>query len=102
MNRDEQKAITDFIRGVAARHDSAMDVEADAIIRALFVRNPDLAYRMTNLAMAQARELQSLHAVRAGSKPVKPTRRSWLAQVMNRNRECRARLDPVLSAKQRF
>ena len=28
-----------------------MDLEADAIIRALFVRNPDAAYRITVLAM---------------------------------------------------
>lgn len=32
-----------------------LDVEADAIIRAYFVRNPDAAYRVTMLAMELAR-----------------------------------------------
>ena len=42
MTRDEQKAITGFIEQAVDPHSNArntpMDVEADAIIRALFVR----------------------------------------------------------------
>ncbi len=54
MTRDEQKAITAFIDN-AVRCDQPLDVEADAIIRALFVRQPDAAYRITLLAMQLAR-----------------------------------------------
>lgn len=36
-----------------------MDVEADAIIRALFVRNPDAAYRVTMLAMSLSAQIEA-------------------------------------------
>jgi hypothetical protein len=66
MNRDEQKHITEFIeRAVKGQPDSPlqpMDIEADAIIRALFVRNPEAAYRITMLAIAQARDLAARSA----------------------------------------
>ena len=39
-----------------------MDLEADAIIRALFVRNPEAAYRITKLAMTLESELEALRA----------------------------------------
>ena len=60
MTRDEQKAITEFIVRASCPEQSTMDVEADAIIRALFVRNPEAAYRITKLAMRQEAALQAL------------------------------------------
>jgi hypothetical protein len=64
MNRDEQKQIIDLIdRAVKRVQDGTnepMDVEADAIIRALFVRNPEAAYRVTMLALEQANEIARL------------------------------------------
>jgi hypothetical protein len=58
MTREEQRQITEFVeRAVTSSPASPLpplDVEADAIIRALFVRNPDAAYRMTMLAIGQA------------------------------------------------
>jgi hypothetical protein len=66
MNRDEQKRILAFIelavKGKPGTQLPPMDVEADAIIRALFVRNPEAAYRITMLAMLQAEALAERHA----------------------------------------
>jgi hypothetical protein len=66
MNRDEQKRILEFIelavKGQPGTQLAPMDVEADAIIRALFVRNPEAAYRITMLAMLQAKALAERHA----------------------------------------
>jgi hypothetical protein len=55
-----------------------MDVEADAIIRALFVRNPDAAYRVTMLAMGLSRQL------RERTEAKMPVRKSWFANFMKR------------------
>lgn len=64
MNRDEQKQIIDLIdralKPVQDGSDKPMDVEADAIIRALFVRNPQATYRVTMLALEQANEIARL------------------------------------------
>jgi hypothetical protein len=64
MNREEQKQILDFIeRAVKGRAGAAlqpMDLEADAIIRARFVRNPEAAYRVTMLAMSLEAELEAM------------------------------------------
>lgn len=57
MTREQQKSIIEFVGRTANAGEAELDVEADAIIRALFVRNPDAAYRMTMLAMAQEQEL---------------------------------------------
>ncbi len=66
MNRDEQKQILGFIKraltGAPGVPMPEMDPEADAIIRALFVRNPEAAYRVTKLAIALDRELETLRA----------------------------------------
>jgi hypothetical protein len=66
LTREEQKTITEFLhRAVHGAQGGAlppMDIEADAIIRALFVRNPEAAYRITMLAIGQARELDARHA----------------------------------------
>lgn len=70
MNRDEQKQIIEFIERAAGTSLDAVkatiDVEADAIIRALFVRNPDAAYRVTMLAMRQEQELEWLQTQQCG------------------------------------
>jgi hypothetical protein len=52
VTRDQHKEIIAFISAVTSGEQPPMDVEADAIIRALFVRNPDAAYRVTMLAMS--------------------------------------------------
>lgn len=57
----------------------AVDVEADAIIRAFFKRNPDAAYRMTKLAMALAARPEPPAAEPAPSKP-----RGWLTAWLER------------------
>jgi hypothetical protein len=55
-----------------------MDVEADAIIRALFVRNPEAAYRVTMLAMAQCEPVRE-PVCRAVT-----VRRGWFSNVLRR------------------
>jgi hypothetical protein len=66
MNRDEQKQILEFIERTVTNHASSplppLDIEADAIIRAQFVRRAEAAYRMTMLAMEQAAQLAILQA----------------------------------------
>lgn len=57
----------------------AVDVEADAIIRAFFKRNPDAAYRMTKLAMALAARPEPPVA-----EPAPPKTRGWLAALLER------------------
>ncbi|HEY1856386.1 hypothetical protein [Acidocella sp.] len=52
MTRDQHREIIAFIQAITGGDQPSMDVEADAIIRALFVRNPDAAYRVTMLAMS--------------------------------------------------
>lgn len=72
-----------------------MDVEADAIIRALFKRNPDAAYRVTMLAMSLAgAQAQGEHA------PVEydpaPRGRGWLAGLFERREQPVRRNEPVI------
>lgn len=71
MNRDEQKQILALIdravNGTPSSPIRPMDVEADAIIRALFVRNPEAAYRVTMLAIAQAQDIETLQVALAAS-----------------------------------
>jgi hypothetical protein len=66
MTRDEQKQILALIDRAVGENSCVparpMDVEADAIIRALFVRNPEAAYRVTMLAITQEREIEALLA----------------------------------------
>ncbi|WP_284259650.1 hypothetical protein [Acidocella aquatica] len=68
-----------------------MDVEADAIIRALFKRNPDAAYRVTMMAMALS----------ALPEAVQPARRhhhkGWLAALFERREADRPRREPAIS-----
>jgi len=55
-----------------------MDVEADAIIRALFVRNPEAAYRITMLAMVQAETLAERRGDQSGPLVAKDDRAQGL------------------------
>jgi len=60
-------AIKAFIERAVAGGQPDVDVEADAIIRALFKRNPEAAYRVTRLAMSLA----------AAGTPAKKQPRRW-------------------------
>jgi hypothetical protein len=55
VTREQHKHILEFIGQAVSDAPGPMDVEADAIIRAYFVRNPDAAYRVTMLAMELAK-----------------------------------------------
>lgn len=91
MTREEHQAIIAFVDRTLGGAQPPMDVEADAIIRALFVRNPDAAYRMTMLAMS----------LTAAAERPGPARRSrpggWLAKFFTRREEVAARRAPVIS-----
>lgn len=69
-----------------------MDIEADAIIRALFKRNPDAAYRITMLAM-------SLTGPPPNARPADmPRQKGWLGGLFDNKREVLpVQLDPVAS-----
>lgn len=86
MTREEQKCITGFIEQAVASEAGApsapLDVAADAIIRALFVRNPEAAYRITLLAMTQAKELAELKM--ALHEAQKSDRRSWISRLLGK------------------
>jgi hypothetical protein len=79
VTREEQKTIIEFVcRAVNGANETApppMDIEADAIIRALFVRNPEAAYRVTMLAINMASELETLRQRSAA-----PARFHWLSR----------------------
>ncbi len=101
MTRDEHRNIIAFIDG-AVRQDGAvaqmpLDVEADAIIRALFVRNPEAPFRVTQLAMAQREEISKLRTELAEAKST--AARNWLFRLLNRpvRQQTARRLDPDLS-----
>ncbi len=92
VTRDEHRAIIEFIGRAIEGEQPPMDVEADAIIRALFKRNPDAAYRVTMLAM----ELSAPSAV------AQPARRQhqkgWLAALFDRRETAaRPRREPAIS-----
>ena len=101
VTRDEHRSIIAFIDGAARQHDEVtpepMDVEADAIIRALFVRNPDAAYRITKLAMAQQEALSVLRAELAQAQA--DAARPWWTRIRRKySRPRRARQKTLLSA----
>ncbi len=78
VTNEEHKAIIEFVNRTVGGEQPPMDVEADAIIRALFVRNPDAAYRMTMLAMRLAA------AARAAEPAETARRKHWLAALFER------------------
>lgn len=91
VTREEHTAIIEFIGRAVGGEQPQMDVEADAIIRALFKRNPDAAYRVTMLAMA-------MEAPSGGVKPVARTRyKGWLATLFDRREPVRPRREPAIS-----
>jgi hypothetical protein len=100
VTREEQKSITGFIEQAVKPEPNAevapLDVEADAIIRALFVRNPEAAYRITKLAMAQAAELNGIKAELAAER--KSFRGNWLSRLLKKQDTSRSlRRDPRFS-----
>jgi hypothetical protein len=100
VTREEQKSITAFIeqavKAASDGHAAPLDVEADAIIRALFVRNPEAAYRITLLAMAQERELAGIKAELAAQRA--SLRGNWLWRLLRKPDTARSlRRDPRFS-----
>jgi hypothetical protein len=90
VTRDEHKAILAFIEQTVGGELPPMDVEADAIIRALFKLNPDAAYRMTMLAM-------SLSTVALNPKPeCLPRHKNWLAALFERREAVSVREGPAV------
>ena len=98
MTRDEHRDIIAFIADAVRQDDATdqapLDVEADAIIRALFVRNPEAAYRVTKLAMAQRDGLAQLQIELAEVKAI--TEESWLSRWLKKQsrRQRRTRREP--------
>jgi hypothetical protein len=86
LTRDEQKQITEFVEravnGAEGVCPAPMDIEADAIIRALFVRNPAAAYRVTMLAIRQARELEAQRTEISETK--RQSRLGWLRSLLRK------------------
>lgn len=82
MTREEHKSIIALLERTIQGAQTQVDIEADVIIRAFLVRNPDAAYRLTMLALALSE----------GPSPEQPDavprRKSWLATLLTR----RARL----------
>ena len=92
MTRDEQTAITAFIDS-ALRCDAQIDVEADAIIRALFVRQPDAAYRITLLAMQLASATSKPDKEAGAAMPGK----GWLGAIFDKAPKTRRQDEPTAS-----
>jgi enoyl-CoA hydratase/carnithine racemase len=100
VTREELKTITRFIEQAVRPDTNAeapLDVEADAIIRALFVRNPEAAYRITLLAMAQGEELTGIKAELAAER--NSFRGNWLSRLLKRQHTAQRSLrrDPRFS-----
>lgn len=91
VTREEHQTILAFIERAVGGEQPPMDIEADAIIRALFVRNPEAAYRVTMLAM-------SLAAASVAAEPVHLTRaKTWLSTLFDRREVVAARRNPIIS-----
>lgn len=95
VTRDEHLAILEFIDRAVGGTPAPVDVEADAIIRAMFKRNPEAAYRMTKLAMTLAEQVAALSAAQAAQE-VRAPLRNWLGGWFER-RNLSARRAPVIS-----
>ncbi|MDE8347826.1 MAG: hypothetical protein POH28_16885 [Acidocella sp.] len=87
MTRDEHRSILNLLERTCRGAQTDIDVEADAIIRAFFVRNPDSAYRLTMLALAlsEAPPDEQIYAA--------PRRQSWFSAWLGAPRRASASLD---------
>ena len=79
MTHEEHMSILAFLGRLMGGAQESVDVEADAIIRAFFKRNPDAAYHVTKLAMALAAQPEPL-AVQAPA----PKSRNWFTALLER------------------
>ena len=79
VTHDEHMSILAFLGRLMGSAEEVVDVEADAIIRAFFKRNPDAAYHITKLAMA----LSTQPAPAAALAP-QPKHRNWLSVLLER------------------
>lgn len=79
MTLQEHKTILAFLDHALGDPQEPLDVEADAIIRAYFKRNPDAAYRVTKLAMSLT------EAPLPEEEPSLPKRRWWLPMLRTRD-----------------
>ncbi len=73
-------SILAFLGRLMGSTQESVDVEADAIIRAFFKRNPDAAYHVTKLAMALSAQTEQLPVVQQS--PPKP--RNWFTALLER------------------
>jgi hypothetical protein len=72
-------SILGFLGRLMGGAKESVDVEADAIIRAFFKRNPDAAFRVTKLAMELA-----VHAEQMATPAPPPKSRNWFASLLER------------------
>lgn len=79
VTHEEHMSILAFLGRLMGGAQEAVDVEADAIIRAFFKRNPDAAYHVTKLAMTLAARTEQLPA-----QPPQPKPRNWFTALLER------------------
>lgn len=79
VTHEEHMSILAFLGRLMGGTREEVDVEADAIIRAFFKRNPDAAYHVTKLAMALT--VQAEHVT---VQPSPPKSRNWFAALLER------------------
>ena len=79
MTHEEHMSILAFLGRLMGGEHESVDVEADAIIRAFFKRNPDAAYHVTKLAMQLAERDEP-----SPVEPVQPKHRNWFAALLER------------------
>jgi hypothetical protein len=72
-------SILAFLGRLMGGVEESVDVEADAIIRAFFKRNPDAAYHVTKLAMSLAAQPQQVTVQAPAPKP-----RNWFTALLER------------------
>lgn len=79
VTHEEHMSILAFLGRLMSGGQENIDVEADAIIRAFFKRNPDAAYHVTKLAMALAAQPAQLAV-----EPPPPKPRNWFTALLER------------------